>query len=677
MEPTRRSVTVSALAASLGLLDWRRAVAQGISLQDIAGRVGPLPKATIYVAREVITMDRARPRAEALAVVGQRIAAVGSQSELQALAGNQPFTVDRTLADKVLIAGFIEQHVHPVLSALMVVANVIAIEDWDTVAGPAPAVRDEAGYRQRLGDALKTHRNTDEVFLTWGYHHYFHGPMSRALLDQLAPDVPVIVWHRSQHEVYLNTKVMKRMGVDEAFMAAFTPGQASQADFANGHFFEQGALKVLEKIAPAMATPERLQRGLAFTVSYYHRQGITNACEPGGFLSKPLQDAINAAYASDATPFNHYFIPDGKSFAALYPNDPVRMIDETRRTLSWGSGRTRFLPQQIKFLLDGAIYSQLMQMRDGYTDGHNGAWIMAPDVYSYAFQAYWDAGYQIHIHCNGDAGMDVLLASLEAAQRRTPRFDHRTTIVHFGYAAPEQVAKAARLGAIVSANPYYVTALSGRYAQIGLGPERARRLVPLGDAVRANMSVSLHSDMPMAPAKPLQLMWSAVNRLTLEGAVSGPDQVVDIETALRAMTIEAAYSIRLDQEIGSITPGKLANFTVLEESPYVVAPTALKDIPVWGTVLEGRVQPAPAAPERKADIGPITRARPRFASWRPAPSAGFIATDPTRGGVQACNHFLCSHPGAAPTISCACGGGAYSACISAMLETRDQDTGQQ
>lgn len=671
MQMTRRALTAVTLAASLGILDWRRAASQGIGLQDIIGRVGPLPDATIYVAREVITMDPTRPRAEAVAVVGGRIAALGTLAELQALAGEQPFRIDRTFADKVLIAGFIEQHVHPVLAALMVVADVIAIEDWDTVAGFSPAVREPAGYRQRLTAALKAHRDPDQVYLTWGYHHYFHGDMSRALLDELAPDIPVIVWHRSQHEVFLNTKLMERMGVNEAFLATFTPSQAAMADFGKGHFFEQGTLKVLEKIAPAMATPERLRAGLEFTVGYYHRQGITIACEPGGFLSKPLQDAINVVYAPDATPFNHYFIPDGKSFAALYRDDPARMVAETRKTLDWGSGRVRFLPQQIKFLTDGAIYSQLMQMTDGYTDGHEGAWIMDPDVFSYAFQTYWDADYHIHVHNNGDAGMDVLLANLERALRRKPRFDHRTTIVHFGYARPEQIEKAGRLGAIVSANPYYVTALSGRYAEIGLGPERARRMVPLADARRAGMSISFHSDMPMAPAKPLQLIWAAVNRTTAEGPVSGPDQVVDLDTALRAMTIEAAYSIRLENEVGSITPGKFANFTVLEQSPYAVAPMDLKNIRVWGTVLEGRIQPAPPAPQQRAEISPSAPSMRRLVPFGAVWSSGrFVATDPTRVGLARCEHLMCISPDAEATVSCACGGGAFSAIVSAMIEKR-------
>uniref|UniRef100_UPI0022EB22DC amidohydrolase n=1 Tax=Falsiroseomonas oryzae TaxID=2766473 RepID=UPI0022EB22DC len=591
---TRRSFT----GAALGLVAAGDAAAQALGLQDIINRVAPQQGATIYVAREVITMDPRRPRAEAVAVVGDRIAAVGSLAELQALARDQPFRVDRTFDGKVVLPGFVEQHVHPVLASLMVVAEVIAIEDWDTVGGFRPAVRDEAGYRRRFAEALAAHKARDPqaVFLTWGYHHYFHGAMSRDWLDQQAGTTPVIVWHRSQHEVYLNSAVMRRFGVDDAFMASFTPSQRAQADAAKGHFFEQGTLKVLEKIAPAMATPERMREGLEFTVGYYHRNGITTAAEPGGFYSKPLQDAINAVYAADSVPFNHYFIPDGKSFAAMFPTDGAAQVAEARKPLAWGSGRSRWLPKQIKFLTDGAIYSQLMQMKDGYTDGHHGAWIMDPDVFSVAFQAFWDADYHIHIHNNGDGGMEVLLANLERAMRRRPRFDHRTTIVHFGFAAPEQIAKAGRLGCIVSANPYYVTALAGRYAQIGIGPERARRMVPLKDAENAGMSISFHSDMPMAPAKPLQLIWAAVNRFTAEGPVMGEDQRVSLDLALRAMTIEAAYSIRLENEVGSITPGKLANFTILEQSPYGVAPAALKDILVWGTVLEGRVQPAPPAP---------------------------------------------------------------------------------
>jgi hypothetical protein len=115
--------------------------------------------------------------------------------------------------------------------------------------------------------------------------------------------------------------------------------------------------------------------------------------------------------------------------------------------------------------------------------------------------------------------------------------------------------------------------------------------VRLGDVERAGISYSLHSDMPMAPGQPLFLMHCAVNRTTVSGRVAGPDQRISRLSALKAITLDAAYSLRLENEVGSIVPGKLANFTILGESPLTVDPAKIKDVPVWGTVHEGRVLP--------------------------------------------------------------------------------------
>ena len=95
----------------------------------------------------------------------------------------------------------------------------------------------------------------------------------------------------------------------------------------------------------------------------------------------------------------------------------------------------------------------------------------------------------------------------------------------------------------------------------------------------------------MAPSDPLFLMWAAINRTTPSGRVAGPEQRVSVQQALEAVTIDAAYSLRMEDEIGSIEPGKRANFTILEADPFAVDPMTIKDIGVWGTVLEGRVQP--------------------------------------------------------------------------------------
>jgi predicted amidohydrolase YtcJ len=567
------------------------AAAQTLSLQDAAGLTeAPTSGAVIYTAREFRTMDPARPTAEAVAVRDGRFLAVGSLAEVQRAAPDA--RLDRTFDGKTVTAGFVEQHVHPVLAALTMNTHVLSIEDWDAIDGFSPAIRDADDYRAKLAAALKAHPDKTKPFVTWGYHHYFHGKLDRATLDKLAPDFPVIVWHRSAHEFYFNSAGLKAAGIDAAFIKSIPATAQEQSSLERGHFYEQGMFAVLPKAMPLLGTPEKFRRGLEFSVRYYHQNGITLACEPGGLLSRPLQDAVNDVLSKDETPFNHCFIADGKSLLAANPEDPVAMLKATRALDGWGKGRTFYLPGRVKLFADGAIYSQLMQMKDGYTDGHHGEWIMPPSDLAKAFNIYWDAGLQIHIHTNGDAGGAEIVKLLEAAQARKPRTDHRTAWVHFGFAAPQEVKRWAELGGIVSSNPYYVTALAGRYAKLGIGPERAANIAPHGDVMaNGGMMLSFHSDMPMAPAKPLQLVWAGVNRFTAEGPVSGPRHRVDIDTAMKAITINPAASIGLEDRVGSITVGKDANLTVLETSPWETAPEKLKDIKVWGTMLEGRVQP--------------------------------------------------------------------------------------
>ena len=219
----------------------------------------------------------------------------------------------------------------------------------------------------------------------------------------------------------------------------------------------------------------------------------------------------------------------------------------------------------------------------------NGSW--DPNVFARAFKVYWDACYQIHVHVNGDAGLDMVLDNVETNMRRHPRYDHRTVAIHLAVSQKDQVDRMKRLGVIVSANPYYVRALADAYAKEGLGPERADNMVRLGDFERAGVSYSLHSDMPMAPGQPLFLMHCAVNRTTVSGRVAGPDQRASRLAALKGVTLNAAHSLRMENDVGSVVPGKLANLTILGDSPLTVEADKIKDIPVWGTVHEGRVLP--------------------------------------------------------------------------------------
>ncbi|NLI45651.1 MAG: amidohydrolase family protein [Acidobacteria bacterium] len=599
--------------------------AQEPSLQDFAKALQSLPQIVIYQAKEIVTLDPAKPTVQAVAVAGDRIIATGALDELKAAAGTQPYRVDTTFANQVIVPGLIAQHDHPLLAGLTMTSEIIAIEDWVLPRGTSKAAKNRAEYMKRLTEANRRMKDPNALLLTWGYHQYFHGKLMKADLDAISRTRPIIVWHRSAHEFYLNSASEKKYGVTREWFDKLPESAKKQSDFANGHYWEQGGFAVLPLIVQAIASPKRVRAGLEFVKDYYHANGVTLGCEPGGILSKPLQEAQNAMLGDPSSPFRFYFIPDGKSITAAFPDEKV--AEETEKLLAWGHGMTAFLPKQVKLFADGAIYSQAMQLTGGYTDGHQGAWMMDPDFFARSFNVYWDLGYQIHIHVNGDAGLDMLLDQLELCIRNKPRFDHRTVVIHFAVSRPDQVERIKRLGAIVSGNPYYPVALADNYRTNGLDPARADIMVRMGDVERAGIHYSYHSDMPMAPAQPLFLMWAGVNRITNDGNLRGPEQRMSRLGALEAVTIEAAFSLRMEKDIGSIVPCKLANFTVLSDNPVTIDAIKIKDIKVWGTVQEGRVLPvqrAAGSGETPA-LGPVLD-EPTLAATRKAD-----CDDPARG----------------------------------------------
>ncbi|MBW2396306.1 MAG: amidohydrolase family protein, partial [Deltaproteobacteria bacterium] len=233
----------------------------------------------------------------------------------------------------------------------------------------------------------------------------------------------------------------------------------------------------------------------------------------------------------------------------------------------------------------------LMQMSEPYLDGHHGEWMMTPDEQWSVLSAFWAKDWNLHIHVNGDAGLDLVLDQIERLRSTDPRPALRIILEHYGYARDDQHRRVRELEIAVSNNAYYLHELAPIYAQHGLGPTRAAQISPLGGLARAGVAISFHSDFPMAPAEPLTLIWTAVNRIGSDGQVWGPEQRLALDLALRAVTIEAAWSIGMEDEIGSIRPDKRADFTVLGADPFEVEPEAIRDIEIWGTVLDGRPHP--------------------------------------------------------------------------------------
>ncbi|MDB2445263.1 amidohydrolase [Gammaproteobacteria bacterium] len=543
----------------------------------------------VYRASKIVTLDSDIPTAEAVVVRNERILATGSVRDIQQLFADQDLIFDSRFESLVLIPGLINQHEHAWLASLLFSTEILSIEDWVLPDRTVKRAEGAVEYRERLKNIVSSHSDPREVLYTWGFHQLFHGELTRADLDEISGTIPIVVLQRSLHEQIHNTAALNHFGIDQSLIDDASPSVRAQTNFSEGHFWEQGQSLIVPAVFADLFRPSRYLPALEKLKDYWHAAGTTLVAEPGGIVSPALIAAQNQVLGDLETPFRMYYIADGRSFVSNFQED--RVITETQKLYTAAIGMTEFIPNQVKLFADGAMFSQLMQMSDGYLDGHHGEWLMDPEVFEIAFRIYWDAGFQIHVHQNGDAGLDMVLDNLEANMVRTPRIDHRTVIVHFGFSRPDQVERIAKLGAIVSANPFYPIILADRYSEEGIGAERAQEMVRAGDVIRAGVSLSLHADTPMASGQPLRLMSDAVNRVTVNGNLVGPKQRIMAEQALRAVTIDAAFSLRMEDEVGSIMAGKLANFTVLFEDPLAVSPEKIGDINVWGTVHEGRVLP--------------------------------------------------------------------------------------
>ena len=533
----------------------------------------------------MITLDDRFLDANAFVIQDDKILSVGHLKNLLKIYPEAQ--IDQTFKDDVIVPGFIEHHIHPLLAAITMNSSIVAIDDWVIPGQVSKGVRERKAYIERLINIESKNGEAKNPLISWGFHHYFHGNLDRHDLDLISKERPILIIHRSFHEFILNSKALEFFNISEKDIAHLNEYDRKLADLEKGHFSERGLIAVMPKIMEYLATPERIIKGMQTTEDYIQQNGITLIGNPGSMHDPKIQQVKNYVFGDIDTPFRSFYIP-----SALYMLENMKiedLLDETIKHLSWGAGKVQFLPKHIKLFSDGAMYSQNMVLRDGYLDGHQGVWLMEGEVFKQTFQLYWDAGYQIHVHQNGDGGLDRILDVLDENIKRNPRKDHRTTIVHFGYSAKDQIERMKTLGVIVSANPYYVYVLSELYSRKGVGFERSQQMVRLGDVDAADIPISLHSDMPMAPASPLVLMHSAVNRINYANKVAGPNQRISAITALKGVTLNSAYTMGLEDDYGSISPGKYANFTILSHNPLTIDPLLIKDIEIKGTAVEGRL----------------------------------------------------------------------------------------
>ena len=527
---------------------------------------------TIVLARRVLTM--AGGDAEALAVAGGRIAAVGSRAEM--LAHRQPRTDVVDLGDGVVLPGLVEPHTHPDLCA--------QFYEWVDVSGFTHA--SAAAVERALRDAIARAPRGRWIY-AFGLDFMLTpdlGTWDRDRLDALAPDHPLVVVIQSLHTAFANSLALRQAGIDES-----TP------DPQGGCYGRDAAGRLTGKVEEAAAitpllvgvdfSPEAFATRMRQQFGRYRETGITTIGMPGMFVPPPYLEI----------------------YEQLAPTAPLRTVAYLREphidtiARAPGSGGDRFRLRGVKVWYDGSPYSGTMLLDQPYLDSELCCCRLhiAPGTVGYANHSRDDLlprlrqhlarGWQVLTHAQGDRAVREVLDLYEAVlDPAAGSADHRWRIEHAGLISAADVARAARLGVALSFHVDHVRWYGAELRDQILGPERAARMMPIGTAVRAGHRVSLHADSPMYPPGPLRLARTAVTRLTRGGEPLGADQAISVEQALRAVTIDAAWQLHLDDEIGSLAPGKRADLTILDADPRALPPADLDRIAVRATWLDGQ-----------------------------------------------------------------------------------------
>lgn len=546
---------------------------------------------TIYPSRRVITMNRSVPFAEAVAVRDDRIVGVGS---VEALGRWGEHTVDDRFAEKVILPGFIEAHSHVMAGAMWQFPYVGYFDRRDPEGRRWTGCRSIDAVVERLREADDDLVDPHAPLVAWGLDPIYM-PAERLLaehLDRVSTERPIFVFHASAHLSTVNTAMMRLCDITEH---STTPGVARDQDGRpNGELREPAAM-ALASIGFAPITSAIRTTTAKWNYAYEARNaGHTLVADLG---TTPVNVPANIDAWREATDDPAYPVRVMVAGSPMFggEQDPERLAELVGSLPS--TPKLRF--GIIKLVLDGSIQGFTARVSAPYyfdpPAGHpgNGLWLVPPDQVADIVSTHHSAGLTIHAHCNGDQATEVFLDAIEHALERHPRWDHRHTVQHCQLTTPAQYERMAAMGVCANLFANHTYYWGDQHRDITVGPERAAGMNACATAARAGVSFSIHSDAPITPMGHLHTAWCAVNRLTATGEVLGEHERIGVAEALRAATIDAAFQLKLDHEIGSIEAGKLADFAILEDDPLDVDSQRLKDIDVWGTVVGGVPHPAP------------------------------------------------------------------------------------
>ena len=546
-------------------------------------------KLTVFLAKSVRTMDLGRPTATCVAVSEGKVVSVGDLKSIKPWLDRYEHEIDDSFKDKVLMPGFIDPHTHLRLSGTYMGLEYLGpIDSTDPAGRPVKGFPDRDTVLKRIKELVS---RSDDPVIAWGYDPGAQlGHLDRDMLDQVSTEVPIWVLAYAPHIVYTNSPMLEMIGVDQDTrlhgLGRYSDGRL------NGWFIESSA------VGAASAPVRKEVYGAGFGLDALKLQGqvavnsgvTTTADMIYGVDSfeKEWDDHANAI-EQGILPMRVFLVPFESALRRRYGEDFLKFYSEMK-----AKATDRLAVHGVKYVNDGSYPAMTLKLNfPGYLDGEVGLtgdvdWDDMVD----RMMPFWEAGIQIHSHANGDETVDMTLNTLNELQNTSPRFDHRFTIEHYCISTPAQARRLAALGGVASVNPYFVHYRSGIHDNHGFGPDRTEATARLGSLVDAGAKFALHSDynLVVAPMHPLTAAWIAVNRFGADGeTVLSPGERLTVDRAMRAITIDAAYVLNQDHRLGSIEAGKCADFSILDEDPYEVEPTEIRDIGIAGTVLAGEV----------------------------------------------------------------------------------------
>ncbi|MEZ9710824.1 amidohydrolase [Vibrio breoganii] len=546
-------------------------------------------EAVLYTGN-FITVNEKQPNATAVVVKDGKILFTGTKDQAETFLANENIEhrVDAQFADKTIVPGFIEAHMHALTAALFTSRFGYAGQIERTAEGgrvlPASVTKEEliktvSGYAKAHNAAGKK----GEWLNLWGLDPLLlEGDIAvdRDFLDAICPDSPIFFMHTSCHVAAFNSLAIEKAGFSLEDNPAFV---FRKDDRLTGEVAElPDMMRAVQAGAFDMGTPQDAIVAMIAYANSTSRLGVTTLSDCGmGIPANPFQ--LFQALAQ---------MPAFKARMAAYPIVPK--FNEEELAGFKAQSNDRLFATKVKHIAtDGSIQGFTAVLKEGekyYNGRENGHFQYSKETtFESCFYAH-KLGYSISFHCNGEGCTDRLLDLIERMQTECPQPNVRHCLEHNQMVTPEQMDRMKTLGVIHNLFATHIPFWGDVHATQTVGPVRVNTLNPFQTSIKKEIPFSIHSDDVVTQANPLFMMWGAMNRqCVFSGKVYGEEECLTAEQALHAVTMGAAYLMEQENMIGSIEVGKLADMAILDQNPLEVAKQDVKNIKVHATMLGGDI----------------------------------------------------------------------------------------